>query len=411
MLQFVDRGENNFNFLLTTTESDNTMTLVDEAISNGIIQGVSRIFRADINITFMESVLQVNGDNILDLNGVEQTNISNTQRITYQNDKISIPNEETLAERISMFFYYDGFRIYQFNTSKINPLLGPGMLYYNRATGMAVYSIDEDFNAQVNAAIDSLTDTTTVVIATITVTSANALTTDQVFSSPGPSTIAPETNAPTTDQVLPSTGPSTIAPETNAPTTDQVLPSTGQPTIAPETNVPTTDQVFSSTGPPSETVAPTTTTNSVPSTVFTTSTIAPSTTTAISKSTFILPTTKPRPIPLQHIFNILISRIPRPTINVKCVTCVSVKGIGGTSKPARSRDRSRGRSSKGHSKKKCDKTNSSKIPRSKMNKNFNRKKNRSGKNARSCSSHSKKKCAKKRNSKIAMNKKFNRKKN
>ena len=215
VLQFVDQGSGSYSVLLTTTETDNTTTTVNQVVTPSGTQTRTTVTAATNNLRFEESngftFLSVDGENILPLNNVETTTIADSMGIVYQGNQISILNGELLAMNITTLYYYDGFRFYRFEGMLTDPLDGPGTVYYNRVGNTALYSIDSSLNINLDQIIEALAMASTPPDPEI----------------PSPSTITiivplPSTAPPTSPPATPTSPPATpTQPQPNPPTTEE----------------------------------------------------------------------------------------------------------------------------------------------------------------------------------------------
>ncbi len=139
--------------MVTVTELDNTRN--GDRIVKTILGVSDSAFRFNAsNIISYKENLVVDGETILfDLmNSVMSINISITQRITYQANTVSIVNGNVLTNNINTFHFSNSDRFYQFDGNKINPLGGFGVLYYNPATGTALFATNSVVISGIEAA-------------------------------------------------------------------------------------------------------------------------------------------------------------------------------------------------------------------------------------------------------------------
>ncbi len=292
VINFDNRGNSDYFLKLTVTEVDNTRTVVEDTSSSLGIQTRINILNASNNIDFEQNgFLAVDRENILSLGDVEQINITNVQRITYKTDSINLLDGNILADNINQFYYYDGLRFYPFAEDKENPLRGSGVLYYNPVTGTALYSININFNDQLDAAIAA----TTTAVSTVT---NNPSTSTEVPNTPGVSLIVASTEVPSTDDTSTSV-PTDMDITTTSVPTDVDITTTGALTdVDVTTTVASTDVDVTTTSLPTDMDITTTslstdvdvTTTSLPTDVDVTTSSAPSSTTEVEITTTTAPT-------------------------------------------------------------------------------------------------------------------------
>ena len=267
IIQFENQGSGDYRIQQNTTESDGVLTSVDQDSMSTQTRIQTSGVASNINIQPIgddDFALLVDGNSILNFNidRFVESNVGNGQTVTYQNNTLSILNGDTV-NNISMFTYYDGFRFYQFNDTKINPLSGNGTLFYSPNSGMAVYSIDPQFTSFFSTIVSSLRNESSTEMSP----SVPVVTTGIVFptvptitfiiplsSAPVP-TVTP---APTTPQPPGTTAdPVTADPATTIPlppaTTGQQQPATTGPqqpaTTGPQQPATTGPQQPATTGP------------------------------------------------------------------------------------------------------------------------------------------------------------------
>lgn len=159
-LQFVSEIAGSYSAVLNTTESDGTITVVTQTVTPVGTQTRVSVSGANNDIDIQQSgntaSLNVDEAPILALNGVQQTNVPSTESLVYQNGVVSILGGEMLAN-VPNLVYYDGFRFYRFDDATLDPLEGPGVLYYNPATNQALFSNNINLNTNLDQAIRGLT--------------------------------------------------------------------------------------------------------------------------------------------------------------------------------------------------------------------------------------------------------------
>ena len=143
LLSFNDLGTEGNVIQLNTTESDGTGSRLIRAVSPTRMVMAITLVPANDDICFVtnnsQTDLLVNGENKLTLNDVGLVTISSTQSISFQDNRISLVGGDMLADNINMFVFYDGLQFYMFNESIENALNGPGNLYINPVTNMALF--------------------------------------------------------------------------------------------------------------------------------------------------------------------------------------------------------------------------------------------------------------------------------
>ncbi len=198
-----------------TTESDGTISNYQEITNGAGSTSTTSVSSRDLAISIRQGP---GGDNALVVNGKDVLNVDNIQQesvdgVEYTGGTISRPDGTVFAMNVTRLSYYDGLRFYEFTRDTINDLPGPGMLYYNPETGTALYSINLQFNTQLDTFIRSMT------------------------VPPSPITVAPITPSPST---VPSV---TLPPST--------VPSVTLPPITVPSIIPSPSTVPSVTPPPS----------------------------------------------------------------------------------------------------------------------------------------------------------------
>ena len=257
--QFENQGSGSYRVVLKSTESDNTTTTLDVRVTPMGTQTRATISAASNNIRFAKhndiTSLLVDGEEILSLNNAESVNIPSIKSLEYKDNKISLDGV-SLVKNISMLYYHDGFRFYKFEGSIVNPLSGPGTLYYDRINNRALYSILPDLNTQLDREIQLLqnrgaTDvnpenpggliSTTLSLPDVPTTAPPPPSPTDLTATIRITTNAPVTPASTNAPVTPA---STNAPVTPASTNAPVTPaSTDEPdTEEPETEEPETEE-------------------------------------------------------------------------------------------------------------------------------------------------------------------------
>ena len=260
IVQFENQGSGVYRIQQNTTESDGVLTSVDrDSMSSQTRIRTSGVTSSTSiqRIGDDDFALLVDGNSILNsnINRLVESNVGNGQTVTYRNSTLTILNGDTV-NNISMFTYYDGFRFYRFNETKINPLSGNGRLFYSPDTGMAIYSIDPQFTSFLSTMISLLRNGSS----TATSPSVPAATTGSVFptSSTGPQqpvTTGPQQPATTGPQQPATTGPqqpATTGSQQPATTGPQQPATTGpqQPaTTGPQQPATTGSQQPATTGP------------------------------------------------------------------------------------------------------------------------------------------------------------------
>ena len=221
MLRFSNQGPGSYDVILSTTESDDTMTIVNQTVTPELTQTRITILPANNDLQIREdggnTSLLLDGRDILDLDNVEQVD---TESIMYVDDVISYTiNGDMLSQNISTLLYYDGFRFYPFERNVTDPLSlsNPGTLYYNPLSGRAVYSVDISFNTLLDQVINSLTTTDSNGLST-TSTETTAETTTGAETTAGAATTA-GTEATTDAETTTTTSAISITPTTLKPST------------------------------------------------------------------------------------------------------------------------------------------------------------------------------------------------
>ena len=231
MLRFSNQGPGSYDVILSTTESDDTMTIVNQTVTPELTQTRITILPANNDLQIREdggnTSLLLDGRDILDLDNVEQVD---TESIMYVDDVISYTiNGDMLSQNISTLLYYDGFRFYPFERNVTDPLSlsNPGTLYYNPLSGRAVYSVDISFNTLLDQVINSLTTT-----------DSNGLSTTSTETT-AETTAATTTGAEATAGAEATTGAATTA-GTEATTDAETTTTTSAISITPTTLKPST---------------------------------------------------------------------------------------------------------------------------------------------------------------------------
>lgn len=128
------------------TESDDTVTTVEETITplgastNVSVTRAIHSIKAVVNNNIV--YLIINGDKVIEMNDFDDVHVSSSEKVAYQNNIIY---SNTHLDNINTLFYCDEFRVYKFHSFKINPIQGPGWLFYNYNKSIAVFFTASNF--------------------------------------------------------------------------------------------------------------------------------------------------------------------------------------------------------------------------------------------------------------------------
>jgi len=131
---------------VNTTESDGTVSFHRQTVTPTSIQSTSGIsgrrYRLGIRSTNGVSSFAVDGQNLITLSAVQTRNIPEGANISYSGNTVAVNSgaEAVTYPNVKSFYYYDGYRFYQFAANKTNSLLGQGKLYFHAASGVALFS-------------------------------------------------------------------------------------------------------------------------------------------------------------------------------------------------------------------------------------------------------------------------------
>ena len=141
----------------TTTETDGTVSSFTQTANATSVRTSTGISARDYNlgVQFTDNLLffAADGDGLIVLNGIQSTEITSGQTVTYSGDTITISSGQ-IIQNVNTLYFYDGFLFYRFNGSKINDLSGPGKLYVNR--GVALYSTSPALTSQLDGLIRTI---------------------------------------------------------------------------------------------------------------------------------------------------------------------------------------------------------------------------------------------------------------
>ena len=144
-----DQDSEGYDALMTTAEVDKTITTVRYTIDESNVMPLfvnitpAQVTALDVTQDGTDYVLRINQQDVMNLNRInDDLHIGEDASLVYLNNTVFDSDGELLLEGISAFYYCDKYRVYTFFEEKINPISGPGTLFWSQDMQVAIYVLN-----------------------------------------------------------------------------------------------------------------------------------------------------------------------------------------------------------------------------------------------------------------------------